>query len=224
MTINNTLKNEELRLKSLRRLEVLDSLPEQEFDDIVSLISEVCEVPIALISLVDEKRQWFKSKFGLDVTETPRELAFCAHAIVNEDVFIVQDAQKDKRFQDNPLVTNDPKIRFYAGAPLRSLDGFNLGTLCVIDRKPRELTQRQLDTLVLLSKQVVSLLELRLRLKEAERNEKRSSFLAAIPEAMSEGVVLQDSEGRIVDFNQAATKILGLSRDQLLGLTSFDPR
>ena len=130
---------ERKRLKVLWEYEVLDTIPEEVFDDLTELAARICEAPIALISLVDEKRQWFKSKIGLTINETSRDVSFCAHAINQTDLFIVPDATRDTRFAQNPLVTSDPKIRFYAGAPLITPDGHALGTLCVIDKVPREL-------------------------------------------------------------------------------------
>src|SRR5262249_7582990 len=138
-----TQEIEKKRLKVLWEYEVLDTVPEAIFDDLTELAACVCEAPIALISLVDEKRQWFKSKFGTPVNETSRDISFCAHAIKQTGLFIVPDTVKDERFASNPLVTSEPKIRFYAGAPLITPDGYALGTLCVIDKVPRELRPEQ---------------------------------------------------------------------------------
>jgi GAF domain-containing protein len=161
-----TLHNEKKRLKVLWQYEVLDTVPEELFDDLTELAARICEAPIALISLVDEKRQWFKSKVGTSVNETSRDLSFCAHAIGQSDLFIVPDATKDPRFVSNPLVTSDPCIRFYAGAPLITADGYALGTLCVIDKVPRELRPDQKQALLILARHVVSQLELRRRSRE----------------------------------------------------------
>ncbi|MGH7250292.1 MAG: GAF domain-containing protein, partial [Nitrospiraceae bacterium] len=135
------------RLDALRRYAILDTPPEQNFDELVSLASQICRTPIAAISLIDADRQWFKAKVGLTSTQTPRAIAFCAHAIVQPDLFVVRDAMADPRFSTNPLVTADPHIRFYAGMPLIASNGHALGTLCVIDRVPRELTQEQAEAL-----------------------------------------------------------------------------
>lgn len=167
-------KDEEQRLDDLRSYEILDTRPEQAYDDLTFLAACICESPIALISFVDSERQWFKSKFGLDAAETSRSVAFCAHAILRPDsLFVVGDATKDARFAENPLVTDDPKIRFYAGAPLVTSSGHALGTLCVIDREPRELTTKQKEALSALSRQVVAQLELRETLAKAQASAKQ---------------------------------------------------
>ena len=159
-------QNEKKRLKVLWQYEVLDTVPEEVFDNLTDLAAKICEAPIALISLVDEDRQWFKSKVGTTVRETAREFSFCAHAITQSDLFIVPDATLDPRFAHNPLVISEPKIRFYAGAPLITPDGHALGTLCVIDQVPRELRPEQKSALRILAHHVVSQLELRRRSRE----------------------------------------------------------
>lgn len=140
-------QNEEVRLRALRSLNVLDTPSEQRFDRLTRLAKRMFNVPIALVSLVDENRQWFKSCIGLDVSETPRDISFCGHAILGNEIFIIPDTIKDERFSDNPLVLNKPYIRFYAGCPLRYLDGSMLGTLCIIDTKPRDLNEDDLEAL-----------------------------------------------------------------------------
>ncbi|MDX1335448.1 MAG: sensor domain-containing diguanylate cyclase, partial [Gammaproteobacteria bacterium] len=140
-------QDEESRLKALRSLNILDTPPEERFDRYTRMAKRMFGVPIALVSLVDENRQWFKSCFGLPVRETPRDISFCGHAILGKEVFVIPDALQDERFADNPLVTEEPHIRFYAGCPLSSIDGSKLGTLCIIDREPRQFTQEDIDTL-----------------------------------------------------------------------------
>lgn len=165
-----TPENEDRRLAALVDFNVLDTLPEQDYDDVTNLAAVICKSPIALISLVDEHRQWFKSRVGLDATETPRSQAFCAHAICTaDDLFIVEDATADERFNNNPLVTGDPSIRFYAGAPLVTTEGDAVGTLCVIDRESRELTEAQKQALRTLSRMVVAQLEMRRNLSTMEK-------------------------------------------------------
>lgn len=160
-------ENEADRLKALYSYAILDSLPESDFDDITRLASRICETSISLISLIDEKRQWFKSTHGLQVSETAKEYAFCAHAILNpKDVMIVPDSLKDERFKNNPLTVGNPNVVFYAGVPLVNSDGYSLGTLCVIDHQPKNLSDSQIEALKVLAKQVMNQLELRRKINE----------------------------------------------------------
>ena len=162
--------NDGARVDALQKYAILDSEPEQAFDDLTLLASYVCKTPIALISLIDEDRQWFKAKVGISATETSRDIAFCSTAIQQGDVFVVPDALQDERFRTNPLVVSEPNIRFYAGAPLINEDGYALGTLCVIDRTPRVLGADQEVALKALSRLVLMQMEFRrnlLLLKEA---------------------------------------------------------
>lgn len=155
--------NEKERLSKLKEYNILDTPAEESFDEIVKLASIICKVPMSTITLLDEKRQWFKSRIGIKNQETSREIAFCAHVINGDDLMIVNDATEDERFADNPMVTSDPDIRFYAGMPLITPDGNKLGTICVIDNVPRTLTEEQKFALQILAKNVITLLELRLK-------------------------------------------------------------
>lgn len=168
---------EKKRLKVLWQYEVLDTVPEEVFDDLTELAARICEAPIAMITLVDEDRQWFKSKVGVTVNETSRDISFCAHAIGQPDLFIVPDATKDERFAQNPLVTSEPKVRFYAGAPLVTPDGHALGTLCVIDKVPRELRPDQKSALRVLARHVMTQLELRRHSIELSKEQKQRERL-----------------------------------------------
>lgn len=160
------MTDEANRLKALRSYRILDTEPERAFDDLTMIASQVCGTPIALITLVDKDRQWFKSRVGVEVQETARSISFCAHAIKQRDIFQVSDATKDERFCDNPFVTGEPRIRFYAGKPLMSREGEALGTLCVVDLLPRTLTDCQKEALEALQRQVEAQLELRRNLDE----------------------------------------------------------
>ena len=204
-------KNEKQRLKVLWQYSVLDTVPEEIFDDLTELAARICEAPIALITLVDEKRQWFKSKVGISIKETSRDVSFCAHAITQPELFIVADATKDERFAHNPLVTSDPKVRFYAGAPLVSPDGYALGTLCVIDKVPRELRPGQEQALRILARHVMSQLELRrrsLELSNAQRaHEKMKKDLEqARAELARAHEKLREREGKPASRTAVATK------------------
>jgi len=176
-------KREKERLQELDAYSILDTLPEKDYDDITSIASEICNTNISLISLLDDKRQWFKSSHGLDAKETPKMYAFCAHAINKPSkALVVEDARNDKRFHDNPLVTGQPNVVFYAGTPLISENGLPLGTLCVIDNKPHQLTERQLESLEALGRQVMNILNLRrtkLNLKKKNEELDRFAYVAA---------------------------------------------
>jgi GAF domain-containing protein len=156
---------EAARIAALNRYAILDTEPEQSFDDLVTLAAHICKTPMAMLSLVDEHRQWFKSKVGVQVRETPREVSICTHAIQQDDLFVVPDTWQDPRFRDNPLVVGEPRVRFYAGAPLINEDGFALGTLCVVDREPRELDEDQKNALLSLRRLALAQMELRQNLR-----------------------------------------------------------
>ena len=209
--------NESERLEALRRYRVLDTAAEESFDELVRLAAQICQAPIALISLVDAERQWFKSRVGLGDTETPREHAFCARTILSPDLLIVPDARADVRFASNPLVTGPPHVRFYAGAPLLTEDGHGLGALCVIDRVPRELTERQREALRTLARQVIIQLELRRTASEFARAEKEVSFQAHLLNTVEQAVIATDLDGRITFWNKYAERLYGWAAEEVIG-------
>jgi len=174
-------KDEDERLNTLLNLDILDTLEEQAFDDLTLLAAQICDTPIALVSLIDKERQWFKSHHGLNARETPRDVAFCAHAIHGRELFLIEDSEKDERFHDNPLVTDAPNVKFYAGIPLYVEDKYPVGTLCVIDDHARKLTEDQQQALKALSRQVVSQLELRLKVKKLkELDHTKDDFISMV--------------------------------------------
>ena len=213
--------NETERLAALRQYQVLDTDAEDDFNEIVQLASSICETPISLISLIDSERQWFKARVGLDVVQTSRDLAFCGHALQQESILIIPDTSKDERFSDNPLVTGDPNIGFYAGMPLTTEEGYTIGTLCVLDRKPRTLTEVQLLTLKTLGKQVVKMLDLRLKVlnlkksEEALRNSEEQ--INIILQNTIDAVVVINESGMITQWNSKAVNIFGWTAEEALG-------
>lgn len=209
-----TPSNESSRLAALLRFELLDTPAEAMFDNITALAAQICETPIALISLVDTERQWFKSRQGLDARETPRELAFCAHAINGETLFEVENALLDPRFRDNPLVTGAPDIRFYAGMPLADSEGHNLGTLCVIDRQPRQLSVQQKGALKLLAQQAINLFELRLQTRQQQE---QAALHKAILSSVGTAVLITDMAGVIRQASPGVLPLLGYEVDTLVG-------
>ncbi|WP_103670720.1 PAS domain S-box protein [Pseudanabaena sp. BC1403] len=202
--------NESDRLVALDRYHILDTLPEQVYDDLTQLAADICGTPIALISLVDKDRQWFKSRVGIDATETPRDISFCGHAVAESAILNVPDASLDPRFADNPLVAQDPNIRFYAGVPLITEDNFALGTLCVIDRQPRDLTEQQIRQLEALSRLVISQLEIRLK-------EDSSRLLASVVESSSDAIITKSLDGIITSWNPAAERLFGYTEAEAIG-------
>lgn len=216
-----TPANEGRRLAALKALKILDSAPEAAFDDLTLLASQILNTPIALVSLIDESRQWFKSRRGLDATETPRELAFCAHAVLQDKVFVVSDALQDDRFFDNPLVVGPPHVRFYAGAPLKTKDGLILGTLCIIDHQPRKINYDQILALEILARQVVSQIEARnlnglLEAKVAELRDEKNRH-AWLVNSLTDVVYQTDAKGNWTFLNPAWEDSTGYSLEESLG-------
>lgn len=217
--MTETAELERARLEALEQYDILDTEAEREFDALTKLASYICQTPISLVSLVDMHRQWFKSHIGLDVSETPRELSFCAHAIHEDGVFEIHNALEDSRFKNNALVLGDPNIRFYAGAPLIDSHGFKLGTICVIDRIPRTLTPEQRDALTTLADEVMARFELR----------RKELVLKGEKEALGTlNVELQKKNEEMAKLNEEKSNILAIvTHDlknpvaQIIGLSNF---
>ena len=214
MKIASIPENEPERLDALRRYEILDTPAEDEFEDFTRLAAQICGTPIALVSLVDADRQWFKSRVGLDTTETVRGISFCGHAIHGQGVFEVPDALDDERFRDNPLVTAVPNIRFYAGAPLTTPNGYNIGTLCVIDRVPRRLTPEQREAMMRLARQAMARMEMRLA---SRRLAQQTAFQAAILANAASAIIATTPDGVITHFNPKAERMLGYTAVETIG-------
>jgi diguanylate cyclase (GGDEF)-like protein/PAS domain S-box-containing protein len=221
------------RLAALRRTELLDSPREPEFDELVEIAAAICGAPMSMVSLVDEDRQWFKAALGVDLTETSREVSFCTHAIQQDDIFTVEDATQDDRFRDNPFVAGDLGIRFYAGFPLSSPDGFHLGSLCVLDRKPHRLTAAQETALRTLARQVNARIELRQQRRElqralAEAEEAKTKLQASdrrFKAFMDSGPILsylKDNQGKLVYYNQPFADRFGVNTREWIGRDDED--
>lgn len=220
--------NEEQRLAALRQFQILDTPFEKDYDQLCQLAATLCGAPIALISFVDRDRQWVKASVGLEIREIDRDLSFCAHALWDEEVFVVEDASRDVRFADNPLVTGDPDIRFYAGQPLWTAEGLALGTLCTIDRVPRKLSPAQREALQILARQVVTHLELRRAARELRRlNDDKDRFFSVIAHDLRSpfsgllGLVdLMKDQGTSMD-RQEVDRYIGLLHGGLHNLYGF---
>jgi diguanylate cyclase (GGDEF)-like protein/PAS domain S-box-containing protein len=212
-------QNEQERLAKLKEYNILDSEPEAVFDNMVQLASYICKTPIAAISLIDSDRQWFKSIVGVNVKETSRDIAFCAHTILQDDTFVIPDALKDERFFDNPLVTEGPEIRFYAGVPLITSNGYHLGTLCVIDTVARELQVEQLDAIKTLADSVTVHLDLRLSHVAIRKYVDKLQISATIFDSTNEAIIVTDADNNFVTVNPAFCTLTGYSRDEVIGQT-----
>ncbi|SDD85936.1 PAS domain S-box-containing protein [Pricia antarctica] len=211
---------EKKRLQDLKSMKLLDTLPEKEYDDLTNLAAFICDTPISLVTLVTNTRQFFKSHHGISITETPIELSFCAHALKTPlDVFIVEDARNDMRFKDNPLVKGEPNVVFYAGMPLVSSEGNALGTLCVVDMKPRKLEQKQLEALRSLANQVTHLFELRKNRMEIERSEKRFKGLV---QSGSDLIAILDFEANYQYVSPTSVNVLGIAPEEFVGKNALE--
>ncbi len=228
-----TPTNEESRLEALRELKVLDSAPEQAFDDLTRLAAQVCSTPFAMLSLVDKDRQWVKSKVGLEFTEIPRDVSICAHAILAREAVVIPDLTADPRFAGNPFVTGPPNLRFYAGAPLLTKDGYALGTLCVSDRVPHEMSSEQKSLLESLARQAAAQFELRRELKDlarviVERDEAQKELLSserrlqAILDSTTAVVYAKDRQGRYLVINRQFEELFHITRKHIVGKTDHD--
>jgi two-component sensor histidine kinase len=197
--------SEAARIAALRSYDILDSPREEDFDEVVQVLAAICEAPISVINLLDSGRQWFKAEVGLGVRETPLDSSICAHAILQPGLFVVPDTLRDPRFADNTLVTGAPHLRFYAGAPLQTPEGLPLGTVCVLDYKPRELTQVQGDAIRLMARQVMRQLELR-RLLRLEHSARQEAELLAGHNA----ILVREVDHRVKNSLQLVSSLLGL--------------
>lgn len=219
--LSSTSEKEAARIEALYQLQILDTAAEEDFDNVVALASQICQTPISAIAFADEKRWWFKAKIGVDFTEIPTDIPFGVNDLQQDDLMVVKDLLQEKRFFNNSLVTGEPGIRFYAGIPLITPDGFTLGHLCVMDKKQRNLTTQQLSGLRMLGKQVVALLQLRLQILKSQKKEQESG---SIGEQMNivfhnaiDAVIVMDIKGVIVQWNPKAEIIFGWTTAEAIG-------
>lgn len=212
---------EQERLAKLKSLSLLDTKPETAFDDVVKIASAICGTPIAFMSLLDEKRQWFKSCVGLAIKSSPREFAFCDHTIRSRELMIVNDAAEDSRFKENPLVTGLPGVRFYAGFPLWTKDGYCIGSLCALDLQPRELGEKQIEAMKALARQLMAMVETRTSLAEFQLDQIQAKNarenLAELTRQLPVAFYMVDQTGKCVFQNEACWTLSGLDRDKPLG-------
>ena len=227
------VKNESGRLAALRRYQILDTLPEAAFDEVALAAATLFTAPIGFIGFIDEDRQWFKARTGLNVVQIPRNAAFCSHTILQHKPLVVEDASKDKRFDDNELLVVKRGLRFYAGTPLLSSDGQAIGTLAIADRKPRSFSEQQRNALEILGRQVMAQLELRRHLfelartlEEHKQTEDRlrnsESFYQTLVETLPQNILRKDSEGRFTFANRKFCQSIGKPLYDILGKTDFD--
>ncbi len=226
--------NEAKRIKELESYQILDTEAERAYDDIIEMASEICGTPIAMVSLIDSERQWFKSKIGIEANELLRASAFCSHAILHpSEIFTVEDAPADDRFANNPFVTGEPYVKFYAGASLVTESGEALGTLCVIDREPRRLSEKQKFSLRVLARQVVAQLELRRTIRQMQETEARQKQIEKVLRESENRfqafmnntpavAYMKDAAGRLVYVNEVFERLFNLKADELIGKTDFE--
>ena len=211
------MSNEEKRSEALHAYNILDTPPEKAFDDLTALVAEICETPIAIISLLDGERHWFKSKVGIDLEETPEEISFCQYVVSECEVLNIPDTEKDERFKNNPYVVNEPRVRFYCGAPLKTDRGEILGALCVLDQSPRKLTDKQIFALRILSNQVVTQLEVRRQFQLQQETLNKLQSQSDLLDLAQDAILVRDLEHRVQYWNKGATQLYGWTEEEAIG-------
>jgi diguanylate cyclase (GGDEF)-like protein/PAS domain S-box-containing protein len=207
----------------LLRLHIIDSNPEQEYDDLTHLAATVCGTPVAVVSIIDNDRMWFKSCYGLNIKETPTDISFCKYAIYQDDIFEVPNALEDSRFANNPFVTGEPHVRFYAGMPLISPEGQTLGTLCVVDQVPKKLTNEQKNSLRVLAKRIIAQIMLRLKSENLDEKLKQQETIHHVMDNLVDGLILLEPDSKtVIDANIVACEMFGYSVSEFVGLTIYD--